>query len=217
MRIQPAPTRLPTRRLQPPRPQTNPQAHDQSGQEEDFLRVTSRALGTAASRVLANSRTLNHLNDAADSLGAGGRALNAGLGIASLGLAAVDTYQARQAYQAGDKTMALLNLGGGLANLAGGAASLNDAFSGQTSLPWGSLSMSASILFDAAEDFVEARRLDQPLLQTRGWVKSTGAGLMVAGTLSGNLPLQTLGNLVALGGIAMHYVPKTSGSSASPD
>jgi hypothetical protein len=35
-----------------------------------------------------------------------------------------------------------------------------------------------------------------------------GAGLLLAGTVSGDPSLQLLGNLVCLGGLVLHYLPQ---------
>mgnify|MGYP000904818154 CR=1 FL=1 len=208
MRIQsPPPTGIPQR---PPlsRLPSRTLAHDNYSPQEDILRVGARTLGTLARQAAANSRTLSHVADATGTLGIQHTGFHVAMGAASLGLGAIDGVQAYHSFKEGDKVMASLNLGGGLSNLAGGAISLTQAFA--PGLELGNLGAAATgggVLFDAVEDFVDAKRLEKPELRQRGLVKSAGAGLLLAGAVTGNPALQILGNFVALGGVSLHYLP----------
>jgi len=180
-------------------------AHDTHQNQEDAYRGTARLVGSLLSR---HSRALGHAADATGSLSLTDSALQAGLGAASLALGVVDGIQSYQAYRSGDRVMGHLNLLGSTANLVGGGLGLAQAASSSPLLgELGTVAQSAGILADAAEDFVEARRLDRPQLLVRGSVKSGGAALMLAGMLTSNPSLQLLGNLVSLGGIVLHYTP----------
>ena len=189
-----------------PRPLPQPvQAHDHQQGQEDLYRSTARTVGVLLTR---HSRALGHAADASASLSLGDSAFQATMGAASLALGVVDGVQAREAFKSGDRVMGTLNTLGCAANLVGGGLGLAHLAHPSGLLgEAGNVAQSVGVLADAAEDFVEARRLDRPDFLVRGSTKGVGAGLLLAGTLSGDPSLQMLGNLVCLGGLVLHYLP----------
>lgn len=176
--------------------------------QEDVYRGGVAALSSVAAKLSKNSRALGHAADASGALGINHVAFHTAMGVASLGLGTIDVLQARQAFQEGDKLLGYLNLVGGVSNAVGGTISLGEGWAPQTGLAtYGALAMSVGVAADATEDLVEAARLQRPDFRPRAYVKFAGAGILLAGTLSGDPAVQMVGNLVCVGGVVLHHAP----------
>ena len=190
-------------RERPPVPRE--EAHDAHHRQEDFYRSASRLASTLLAR---NGRVLAHVADAGGALPISNQLFQGAVGGLSLAVGVVDGYQAREAFRAGDRTMGTLNAIGASMNGVGGVLGLAQlGTSSQMVSDLGNLAQGIGILADAAEDLVEARRMQDHKLIARGAIKSAGASLLIAGTLAHNPGLQLIGNVACLGGLALHYVP----------
>jgi hypothetical protein len=176
--------------------------------QEDVYRGSAAALSSVAAKLSKNSRALGHAADAGGALGINHVAFHTAMGVASLGLGVIDVLQAREAFEKDDSVLGYLNVLGGISNAVGGTISLGEAWAPQPGLAsYGALAMSVGVAADATEDLVEAARLQRPDFRPRAYVKFAGAGILLAGALSGDPTVQMVGNLVCVGGVVLHHTP----------